>query len=74
MNLTRGDFEREKYIANNMKQHRFDFIFSSAEKLALEKKIEDYRLSLKADFGYSDKDIKNDPDYQELLKELAKHK
>lgn len=47
---------------------------SSAEKLALEKKIEDYRLSLKADFGYSDKDIKNDPDYQDLLKELAKHK
>eukprot|EP00930_Biecheleria_cincta_P081850 TRINITY_DN7125_c0_g2_i2.p1 TRINITY_DN7125_c0_g2~~TRINITY_DN7125_c0_g2_i2.p1 ORF type:complete len:291 (-),score=95.03 TRINITY_DN7125_c0_g2_i2:303-1064(-) len=47
---------------------------SSAEKIALEKKIEDYRLSLKADFAYTDKDIKNDPDYQELLKELAKHK
>lgn len=47
---------------------------SSAEKLALDKKIEDYRLSLKADFGYTDKDIKNDPDYQELLKELARHK
>jgi len=47
---------------------------SSAEKMALDKKIEDYRLSLKADFGYTDKDIKNDPDYQDLLKELAKHK
>merc|ERR1719295_1651636 len=47
---------------------------SSAEKMALEKKIEEYKVSLKNDFGYSDKDIKADPDFQELQKELAKMK
>jgi len=47
---------------------------SSAEKLALEKKIEEYKSSLRNDFGYSDKDIKADPDFQDLQKELAKMK
>lgn len=47
---------------------------SSTEKLALEKKTEDYKISLRNDFGYSDKDIKNDPDMQDLMKELAKMK
>jgi len=47
---------------------------SSGEKLALEKKIEEYKTSLRNDFGYSDKDIKGDPDFQELQKELAKMK
>jgi len=47
---------------------------SSGEKLALEKKIEDYKNSLRNDFGYSEKDIKGDPDFQELQKELAKMK
>jgi len=47
---------------------------SSTEKMALENKIEGYKVSLKNDFGYSDKDIKADPDFQELQKELAKMK
>lgn len=47
---------------------------SSTEKLALEKKIEEYKNSLRNDFGYSEKDIKADPDFQELQKELAKMK
>lgn len=47
---------------------------SSAEKLALDKKIEEYRNSLMSDFGYSAKDVKNDPDFQELQKEMAKMK
>jgi len=42
--------------------------------MALENKIEGYKVSLKNDFGYSDKDIKADPDFQELQKELAKMK
>jgi len=46
----------------------------SEEKLALEKKIEDYRLQLKAEFGYSDKDIKADPDMADMQKQLAKMK
>jgi len=47
---------------------------SSTEKMALEKKMEEYKVSLKNDFGYSEKDIKADPDFQELQKELAKMK
>lgn len=47
---------------------------SSAEKLSLEKKIDEYKSSLRNDFGYSEKDIKADPDFQELQKELAKMK
>merc|ERR1712014_299932 len=33
-----------------------------------EKKIEEYRLQLKSEFGYSDKDIKADPDYADMQK------
>merc|ERR1712110_1249375 len=40
------------------------------EKMALEQKIEDYRLQLKSEFGYSDKDIKADPDMQDLQKQF----
>lgn len=47
---------------------------SSTEKLALEKKIDDYKNSLRNDFQYTEKDIKADPDFQELQKELAKMK
>eukprot|EP00928_Gymnodinium_smaydae_P073391 TRINITY_DN565_c0_g1_i2.p1 TRINITY_DN565_c0_g1~~TRINITY_DN565_c0_g1_i2.p1 ORF type:complete len:257 (-),score=115.28 TRINITY_DN565_c0_g1_i2:166-936(-) len=47
---------------------------ASEEKMALEKKIEEYRLQLKADFGYSDKDIKADPDFQDMQKALSKLK
>merc|ERR1712217_726961 len=44
------------------------------EKMALEKKVEEYRLQLKSEFGYSDKDIKGDPDRQEMMKQLQKMK
>jgi len=44
------------------------------EKMALEKKIEDYRLELIQNFGYSNKDIKADPDMAEMVKALAKMK
>merc|ERR1712060_828634 len=44
------------------------------EKMALEKKVEEYRLQLKSEFQYSDKDIKADPDMQEMMKQLAKMK
>merc|ERR1712014_422479 len=47
---------------------------ASEEKMALEKKIEDYRLQLKSEFGYSDKDIKADPDYADMQKQLSKLK
>merc|ERR1712099_214587 len=46
----------------------------SQEKLALEAKIEEYRLQLKQEFQYSDKDIKADPDMQEMMKQLQKMK
>jgi len=44
------------------------------EKMALEKKIEDYRLELIQNFGYTNKDIKADPDMAEMQKQLAKMK
>merc|ERR1712083_83218 len=44
------------------------------EKMALEKKVEEYRLQLKSEFQYSDKDIKADPDMQEMMKQLQKMK
>lgn len=44
------------------------------EKMALEKKVEEYRLQLKQEFQYSDKDIKADPDMQDMVKQLAKMK
>merc|ERR1712048_801269 len=47
---------------------------SSEEKLNLEKKIEEYRVQLKQEFGYSDKDIKADPDMADMLKQLSKLK
>jgi len=47
---------------------------SSEEKIALDKKIEEYRLQLKQDFSYSDKDIKADPDMADMLKQLQKMK
>merc|ERR1712151_152553 len=46
----------------------------SQEKLALEAKIEEYRLQLMNEFKYSAKDIKADPDMQEMQKQLAKMK
>merc|ERR1711933_406274 len=39
---------------------------SSEEKMQLEKKMEEYRVQLKQEFGYSDKDIKADPDYMDM--------
>merc|ERR1711862_388482 len=39
---------------------------ASEEKMALEKRIEEYRQQLKSEFGYSDKDIKADPDYMDM--------
>merc|ERR1712048_1517757 len=39
---------------------------ASEEKMQLEKKMEEYRLQLKSEFGYSDKDIKADPDYADM--------
>merc|ERR1711976_752149 len=47
---------------------------ASQEKMELEKKIEEYRVQLKQEFGYTDKDIKADPDMQDLLKQLSKLK
>jgi len=47
---------------------------ASQEKMELEKKIEEYRLQLKQEFGYTDKDIKADPDMQDLVKQLSKIK
>merc|ERR1712084_50401 len=44
---------------------------SSEEKMQLEKRIEEYRLQLKSEFGYSDKDIKADPDYADMQKQLS---
>merc|ERR1712178_77237 len=46
----------------------------SAEKLALQAKIEEYRLQLINEFQYSAKDIKTDPDMAEMTKQLAKMK
>merc|ERR1712003_443244 len=46
----------------------------SAEKLALQEKIEAYRLQLISEFQYSAKDIKADPDMAEMTKQLAKMK
>lgn len=45
-----------------------------AAKAALEKEIEEYRGKLKAEFGYSAKDIKADPDMKELEAKLAAYK
>merc|ERR1712176_1725416 len=47
---------------------------ASEEKMALEKKMEEYRLQLKSEFGYSDKDIKADPDYMDMQKQMSKLK
>merc|ERR1712190_640679 len=47
---------------------------SSEEKMQLEKKMEEYRVQLKQEFGYSDKDIKADPDYIDMQKQLSKLK
>merc|ERR1712087_444464 len=44
------------------------------EKMVLEKKIEDYKLELIQNFGYTNKDIKADPDMAEMVKALAKMK
>merc|ERR1712151_797519 len=47
---------------------------ASEEKMALEKRMEEYRVQLKQEFGYSDKDIKADPDYADMQKQLSKLK
>merc|ERR1712151_280265 len=44
------------------------------EKIALEAKIEEYRLQLMQEFKYSPKEIKADPDMAEMVKALAKMK
>jgi hypothetical protein len=46
----------------------------SEEKLKLAASIEEYRLKLKQEYGYSDKDIKADPDFQDMQKEYNKMK
>merc|ERR1712151_1358063 len=46
----------------------------SEEKLALEAKIEEYRLQLISEFKYTPKEIKADPDMADMLKALAKMK
>merc|ERR1712032_1449323 len=47
---------------------------NSQEKIELEKKIEEYRHQLKSEFSYTDKDMKADPDLQDMLKQLSKMK
>jgi len=47
---------------------------ASEEKLALEKRMEEYRTQLKTEFGYTEKDIKADPDYADMQKQLSKLK
>merc|ERR1712014_397344 len=47
---------------------------ASEEKIALEKKIEEYKQQLINDFKYTAKDIKADPDMMDLQKQLAKCK
>merc|ERR1712151_1107815 len=44
------------------------------EKMALEAKIEEYRQQLIAEFKYTAKEIKADPDMAEMVKQLAKMK
>merc|ERR1711972_914496 len=44
------------------------------EKMALEAKIEEYRLQLISEFKYTPKEIKADPDMAEMMKALAKMK
>merc|ERR1712050_321029 len=51
-----------------------DKVNQSAEKLALQTKIEEYRMQLINEFQYTAKDIKADPDMMEMQKQLAKMK
>jgi len=44
------------------------------EKMELEAAVEEYRNKLKSEFGYNAKDIKADPDMEEMLKKLASFK
>jgi len=44
------------------------------EKIVLEEAIEEYKGKLKAEFGYTAKDIKADPDMADMLAKLAKFK
>lgn len=46
----------------------------NAQKLKLEGEIEEYKGKLKTEFGYTPKDIKNDPDLCDMLKKLAEIK
>merc|ERR1711907_420049 len=43
-------------------------------KKDLENQIEEYRNKLKTEFGYTNKDIKADPDLNEMMKRLAEMK
>lgn len=43
----------------------------NAQKLKLEEEIEEYKGKLKAEFGYTPKEIKADPDLNDMLKKLA---
>merc|ERR1719478_1475676 len=45
-----------------------------ADKKKLEQDIEEYRNKLKNEFGYSNKDIKADPDLNDMLKRLNEMK
>lgn len=45
-----------------------------AEKMKLEEEIQEYKNKLKSEFGYSAKDMKADPDLQDMEKRLAAFK
>merc|ERR1712151_668450 len=47
---------------------------AAKEVEALEKEIEEYRLKLKSEFGYSNKDINADPDMVDMLAKLKQLK
>merc|ERR1712061_150257 len=47
---------------------------AAKEVEALEKEIEEYRLKLKSEFGYSNKDINADPDMADMLAKLKQFK
>merc|ERR1712113_597354 len=60
----KDDKDKKKEVKSN----------KTEEKIALEAKIEEYRLQLIQEFKYSAKEIKADPDMAEMVKALAKMK
>merc|ERR1712048_1424977 len=65
---TLADGDKKKDVKKPAKSNK------SGEKEALGKKMEEYRLQLKSEFGYSDKDIKADPDFADMQKQYNKLK